>query len=88
MVKFLFLKQFPVDHLSHSVMYYRLVFITTQPTLAILLRIIDFGCDIIGPYGFFFFLFCYKMRFNFSLMVSLSWPYMGLLVADFANFVV
>ena len=64
-VKFQFLAQFPVDHLSHPTMpslvsllrqfvafaYYVincLIFVTTEPTYAIPLRIIDFHLDKIG----------------------------------------
>ena len=66
MVKLQFLAQFLVDHLLHTVvsslalllrkfsvynLINRLVSITLQSTLAILLRFIDFRFNIIGSYG-------------------------------------
>ena len=59
------------------------VSISSQPTLAIPLCIIDFRFNIIGPYDVI--LCCYQKRFSFSLKVSFSLSYLNLFVLEFTN---
>ena len=82
MAKFQFLARFPVVYISYLICTSFLhsfmgLTVWSLSTLTIILRIIDFCLNIIGPYGVV--LCCYLKRFSFSGKVSISQPCPGLL---------